>query len=112
MAPQMCSTDTQLFLLDRYDTIFGICNHDLADPSKTLLHVAMHAAEDFTSGSLLYERLDQFADLQVGKFFNISLTEFLELPSDVCTHLLEKSASMQKTEGTLAGNMLDQLNKQ
>ena len=93
----------------RYDTTYGIFNHDTLATTRPLAVIAMHPSEDVSHGGALYGRIDQFATLQVGKFFNMSLTEFLDMPSDVCTHILEVSSQMQKTEGNVASDMLDKL---
>ncbi|EKD22698.1 MAG: hypothetical protein ACD_84C00005G0006, partial [uncultured bacterium] len=70
---------------------------------------AMQPAEDTCHGSILYERLEQFADYQVPKYFGMSLNEFLELPTDVCSRILSIAGKKQKIEGTIASNALDQL---
>lgn len=111
VAPVLCSTDTRLLLTDRYETTYGICNHDQADPTRPLLLIAMHPAEDTCTGSVLYERLEQFADLCITKHFGLSLTEFLELPTDVCSEIMRIAAKRQKLENTVASDMLDKLER-
>lgn len=108
-APRLCSTDSTILLREAYETTYGIYNHQNPDPSRPLALIAMHPAEDATVGSTLHERLEQFADFQVAKHFGLSLNEFFELPSDVCTKILEVSAKRQNVEGSTATQMLNQL---
>jgi hypothetical protein len=70
----------------------------------------MHPAEDTSNGSMMYERISLFAQLQVAKFFGLSLKEFFEFPPDVVTHILETASKMQANEGNTASGILDQLN--
>lgn len=109
IAPLMCSTDTKLLLTDKYDSVYGICNHSLLDATRPLSIVGMHPAEGTDVGSTIYERIEQFATLQVGKFFNISLTEFLEYPRDIVIHILEVAYKMQPKETNAASELLDKL---
>ena len=109
MAPAMCSTDTKLLLIDRYDTGYGIYNHDSIINDRPLAVIAMHPAEDISLVSTIRERVEQFAQLQVGKFFNISFKEFLEFPNDVVLMILETSSKMQQKDSSAASEILDQL---
>lgn len=107
--PILCSTDTQLLLMDKYDFIYGICNHDLVEASRPLSIIALHPAENTDAGSTIYERIDQFATLQVGKYFNLSLTEFLEYPRDIVIHILEIASKMQEKGISDQSGILDEL---
>lgn len=109
VAPSLKSSDTALLLLDRYDTTYGIYNHDRPDPDRPLALVAMHTAENASVGSTLYERIDQFADLQVPKHFGLSLTEFFDFPTDICNKILEVSSARKKREEAAAEQALSQL---
>lgn len=112
VAPALKSVDTTLLLRDRYETIYGIYNHDLGAVDRPMISVAMHSAEDVSTGSLLDERIAMFAEKQVGKWFNISLTEFLDYPPDIVLKILEISTKQQNTEGSVTANVLNQLNQQ
>jgi hypothetical protein len=107
-APALCSTDASLLLRDRYETTYGICNHATAI-NRPLLLIAMHDCEDSSKGSILYERLNQFAEYCVAKHFGLSLAEFLELPTDVCNEILNISDKRQRTENSVATNLLNEL---
>lgn len=96
-------------LLEKYETVHGIYNHAIDDPDKPLAIVALHDGENTGIGSTLYERIELFAERGVTKHFGLSLSEFLELPTDVCDRILEISNKRQAIEGSVAGNMLAQL---
>ncbi|WP_233874702.1 hypothetical protein [Paraburkholderia adhaesiva] len=85
------STDTQLLLRDCYETAYGIYNHALDNRGATLSLVAMHEAEDISSGGLLYERIRLYQKRQVLAHFGLNLIEFLSLPSDLVAFVLEQS---------------------
>lgn len=108
-APALCSTDTKLLLLDRYDTGYKIYNHDSIINDRPLALIGMHPAEDISGFSTAYERINQFLNLQVGKFFNISFKDFIEFPNDIVIYMLEAAANMQKKDGIAASDMMDQL---
>ena len=105
-SPKLCATDAKLVLLELYENTYGIYNHAVFDPDRPMANVAMHPAEDVSAGSLLDERIEQFADRQVSKFFGMSLTEFLQYPTELCMRILEICGRKQKYENTVAGNAL------
>jgi len=94
-SPVLCPTDVTLLLRERYETMFGIFNHSAAGIDRPLGLVAMHSAENVCIGSTLDERIKQFADLEVGKHFNISLKDMLDLPTDIVNVMLEVSNNRQ-----------------
>lgn len=108
-APIICATDVSLSLRDRYDTAYGIYNHNTPQSDRPLALVGMHPSEDATTGSTLYERMALFEERQVFKRWGISLTEFFELPSDMCSYILEICAIRQTTEGGIVQNALRDL---
>lgn len=94
---------------DRYETVYGIFNHATQAAQRPLALVAMHWCEDTATDSTLYERIDLFLNRDVSKHSGLSLVEFLELPSDLCSYLLEVATKRQKLEGTVASTMLRDL---
>lgn len=110
-APKICCTDARLIQLEMYETAHQIYNHGVPSPDRPLANVAMHYAENCRDGSLMDERLSQFADKQVVKFFGLSLTEFLNLPSDTCLKILEICGKKQNEENVIAGNALNNIDK-
>jgi hypothetical protein len=108
-APQMCATDAQLLLRDRYDQTYGIFNHDLGDPDRPWALIGMHWAEDCSTGSYLYERIEAFEDKKIYARFGLSLTEFLALPRDVTDHLFRIANKKQSVENKITGEVLNEL---
>ena len=109
LAPKLKAVAAQILLLDRYETIYGIYNHDHEDPARPWALVAMHEAEDVVSGSQLHERMEQFVEKEVHKWFGISWLEFIEQPTDACIKMLEISARHQAVGDKTATAILSQL---
>lgn len=108
-SPKLTSIDSQLLLLDIYETGYNIFDHsNVID--KPLALVALHWSEESSSTSALYERIQQFVDRQVHTKTGLSLDKFLELPRDVCIKILEISAKEQKIEDNIANNLTNRLN--
>lgn len=84
-----------------------------SDPTykKPLSSVALHYAEDFSSTSKLAEVIKVFADNKVYQYYGLNLTEFLELPHEICTMILKDCDERQKKESTVANKMMTDLNK-
>lgn len=109
ISPRLCSTDAQLLLLERYETKYGICNHNVNSNNRPLLLQAIHPTEDITTNGLLEERIEQFAELRIGKYFNISFTEFINQPREVVVKMINVATKMQKIEGNVASDLLSNL---
>lgn len=101
-----------MVLRDRYETTYGIYNHEIPDPNRPLALVAMHPKEDASRGSLLYERIKDFGRNEVYKHYGINLKDFLDLPTDVCMTILESTAELRNQTGKMAGDVLDKLEKE
>lgn len=108
-SPQLKTSDAQLLLRDSYETMFGIYNHETAPLDRELAIMAMHPAEDAHTDSLLYERIEQFGQKQVTKYFGLSLTEFLEYPRDLVFKVLEECEKLRTKESTDTQKVLNQL---
>lgn len=107
--PSLTSTDTQMLLMEKYETKFNIHNHDLDTNDRPFALVAMHDCEDVSLGSLLYEDVVSFADNRVYKFFNISIKDFLDMPPYVCKMLIDISKVLSNKENTEAANVLNNI---
>lgn len=94
---QLGSIATAQLMRDRYETYYGIHNHDIDDGDPLSL-VAYREAEDNSRSSRLYERITEFAKKKVGKHLHISLTEFMNMPRDVCDHLIKVATDMETIE--------------
>jgi hypothetical protein len=105
-----------------YETSTGI--HDyiaqeiqermVGDPSlkRPLSTVALHYAEDYSTNSHLLNICTIFAESKVTLHYGYNLTEFLELPHELCTHILKDCHSRQKNENTVASNIINDLQNQ
>jgi hypothetical protein len=100
------SSDVQLLLRDCYETAYGIFNHALDNRGATLSLVAMHEAEDTSSGGLLYERIRQYEKRQVLAYFGLNLIEFLSLPGDLVAFVLEQSLLAQQSRDRVNDRMM------
>ena len=109
ISPRLCSTDMQLLMLEKYEIKYGICDHNVSGNTRPLLLQAMHPTEDATTNSLLELRIEQFAELRIGRHFNISLNEFFNLPRDVVLKMISVANKMQKIEGSVASDLLSNL---
>lgn len=95
--PKLCSSDAQLLRLSRYETKFGIYDHSNSnDATDPLALVRMHWSENALAVCRLYERHNQFIDMEVHKFTGLSLTEFFAQPSHICNNQLKKCAERLK----------------
>ncbi|MNM09252.1 hypothetical protein D3C81_193350 [compost metagenome] len=71
----------QLILRDAYDVDFGVFDH-INDRSRPLALVARHVKEDYCEYGGLYRAIYQYNVNEVGKRWNMSLVEFLDLPRE------------------------------
>lgn len=110
-SPKLKLTDVQLLLQDVYESGYGIYNHasNSVDNSRPLALVAMHWAENASEGSVLYERIEQFRERNVYQTFGLSLTEFLDLPRDICIKILESCSKKQATEHNVVDTLQQSL---
>jgi hypothetical protein len=86
----MDSVNAQIALTEYYDTKFGIFDHGAAT-DRPLAAVALHDAEENGPTSALYETIRLFASTNVYKYFGLNLEEFLNLPREFTTLILEVS---------------------
>lgn len=109
--PKLCSSDTALLMLDRYETVYSIFNHSnraLSD-ARPLAIVAMHDAENATTRSPLHSRIEQYFNSDVYKYSGIALDNFLQMPTDYVEYILELSNKRLAQEGKMAANAASQL---
>lgn len=107
----LCSSDAALVMGEMYESAYGIYDHTKIDPNRPLISVAFHEAEDTLATSALYEQINRFADLKIFKYFGISLTEYLDLPTYVCTELNRICTRRIREEGNIASDVLADLEK-
>lgn len=111
--------EARLMLMQAYETTFDIFDHikhEAMDESVTdidnrrpLASMAMHRAEDASSESRLYGTIELFSDRDVHKFFGLSLNEFLDLPHDICEHILTVCSNKQNRNNKATDMALSEL---
>lgn len=109
-AQPLCSTDADIVMREKYETAYSLYNHEAPDPEHPLAIIRMHPGEDASTGSLLYERIEQFEERKIYQRFGLTLKDFLDLPSDVCMKVMEVAGKRLKDEGTIAASVMTQLN--
>jgi hypothetical protein len=111
-APKMCTTDARLLLLHRYETDYGIYNHDLSDfDSNPMALIRMHPREDSYTGSHLAERIRQYHERHVFDVIHEPLSVFLSYPRHMVMDILEYADKVMRDKTkALAneGNALEQ----
>ena len=80
--------DIQVLLREHYTDTYRIA--DLDDKSKPLGLVAVSATEGNRILDRMHHRIRNFKRYEVGKHYNMSLTEFLELPRDIVETILSE----------------------
>ena len=110
------SISGRLILLDAYETTYGIYNHedDILNRDHPLALVAMHAKEDASTHSALYNTIRRFKRYRVGapENFNISLTEFLQLPREICDLMFDIQATEASEEAARLQRKIDEMKNQ
>lgn len=97
-------------LLTMYDTHYGIYDHLMVRPpikTRPLALVALHECEENGDTSTVNELITNYLDRDIGKFFGLSLTEFLDLPREYITKLLELALKKQQTETNIVNGLSD-----
>lgn len=84
----------KVILSELYDEYYNIHQHN--DLSRPLSQVALHEGEKFDEYSLEYRKLKEFASVQIGKYFNISFSEYIELPISVHQHMVKIATDIMK----------------
>jgi hypothetical protein len=87
---KMPATDVRLLMLHRYETDWGIYNHDLSDDeTDPLALIRMHSREDAYTGSYLSERIRQYHQRHVWEVTHEPLSVFLSYPRHMVMDILE-----------------------
>lgn len=110
-SPKLCSTDAQIVLRDLYEMDYGIYNHAAPGAEHPFQLVMKQWSEDTVTRGLLHERMVQYTDAELGKHFNISFTEMMELPSYVIGMMIEVAENRTRREQPAINEALDALSK-
>lgn len=116
--PKICTTDARLLLMHRYETDFGIYNHDMNDDVRDpLALIRMHSKEDAYTGSYMAERIRQYHQRHVYDVTHMSFDAFLQLPRHMVMDILEYAdqqlrdkTKVMAAEGKELDNRLKELN--
>lgn len=107
----MCSTNSQIILREAYETTYEIFNHDSPGVSKKrpLALIAKQWAEDSNKGCSLYERMDQYHECGMMKWFGMSWDRWIEQPHDVCEEQLRRGKLWGEAEVKKGQDLQNQL---
>jgi hypothetical protein len=98
-SPRLVSTDAQLLLRDRYETNFQIYNHNEKSGDHPFSLIMMNWNEDSITGGSLHERMNNYIDYDIQKYYGLSFKEFIDQPTYVITMQLEiAEARIRKDE--------------
>lgn len=107
-----------MVLRDRYETSFQIYNHNEKAGEHPFALIMMNWNEDVLSSGPLHERMNQFIDRDIQKYFGLSFSEFIDQPSYVINMQLEVAEEKIRKEAPLADaarqalqNLTDSKNK-
>lgn len=103
-----------MVLRDRYETLFQIYNHSLEASDHPFALIMMNWNEDVVSHGTLYERMRQYIDMEIQKYFGLSFNEFIDQPTYVVMLQLEVAEARLRKEAPLhdaAREALDNLTK-
>lgn len=107
--PVMDNVTAQLVLNEAYDIGFGIFNHDHDSLWNPLSMVAVHEAEDVESYSRQEHLIRRFLMSKIHKQTGLSLTQFLELPRDMVSTVLDISREVKQDDDEYTQELLDEL---
>jgi hypothetical protein len=91
------ASDARVVLREAYEQTYHIYDHDRVE-SSPLAIVAMHPSENPFQDSLLAERMKDFARKKIGKWFNMSFTEFIRQPRADVEMMLEVASELNRTD--------------
>lgn len=95
-----------MLLYDMYENEAGIFNHRTREKDRPLSSIALHEPEDNTSTSRLYAMIEAYRGKGIKDLFGLNLIEFLNLPTEYCTFLMEVATR----EGNRNNKILNELN--
>lgn len=104
------STDADIILYDLYEMNYGIFNHRNASKTKPLSSVALHECENIGADSNLYKVIEAYVSRGVKEVTGLTLTEYLELPTDICIKIMEICSADSAAKTKIFDN-LNNINK-
>lgn len=77
---------------------------------RPLSSIALHGAENISEGSSLYELIKLYADRKINTHYGLSITEYLELPHDICQMIMKDCTDRMQKEINTTADVLAGLN--
>ncbi len=106
----MKSTDAQMVLRDQYETTYGIYDHTAAENDHPFALIMMNDSEDTVTQGALHDRMAQYLDCDINKYFGLSFQEFIDQPTYVIVMQLEMAQERIRKEAPVAEALKRQLN--
>ena len=104
---RLTSSDTQLLLLDQYEQLYGLRDHEAeAHPFGPIL---MNEMEDVFTDGAMHERMRQYDKLGIKDIFGMSFTEFIEHPTYRVMQFLEYAQNVQTDKSRQTKKALENL---
>lgn len=92
--------DVRIMLIEAYETVYGICDHDSEGLDDPLALVSMHPKEDTATYGRLYGELMRFSKEESFRdMWGLSIMELLELPKDVVDEMYRITREAQEEHG-------------
>lgn len=102
--------DANIVLYELYETKYGIYNHLNPYKKRPMASVALHEAEENTTNSSLYEAIEGYVKLNIKDLTGLTLTEYLDLPTEFCILLANIASKEAQKKSTILGNMEKDIN--
>ncbi len=96
--PRVGSVDAQLLLRDSYETTYGIYDHNQPAAAHPFALILQHWNENTVTLGPMHERMRQYIDGQILKYFGLPFDQFMELPTYVIEMMLTETMARVKKE--------------
>lgn len=103
------SVDAQLILRQFYETRFGVFDHIKEGDKRPMSTVALYDTEENGRSSALYSRIENIVESKVLDYVRMSLVDFLALPREYTTLLIELAMKKVTREGAMVEGLQQQL---
>jgi hypothetical protein len=107
---RLVSTDAKIITRKLYEDAYGIGENSDVSADHPFFPILMHASEETASSSGLRERMEKFMELEIGKHFNLSFSEFLDQPTYDCELMFEVAQSKIEKMKPILDNLASAVN--
>lgn len=108
----MPALDVRAVMMDLYETEFGIYDHVTPGPKHPFASVLHHPKEEYYYNSPLKEVIEEFGVYNLGELYNLSLTEYLRLPTPMLELLRRTKDDILKKREALVRIAEDKIAKE